>query len=415
MADDLQPGPKSAAEQEPNTTVVMIGVDNLATLEELLGANVGDDVCAALLPIMDRVIGTSGAVSEVGHRKFRLFLQDTSREAVETLIGDIQAEISNKAIKTCAGPVAVTASAGAVNVNAQLLEADDINIIASHALSRAAKRGVNGFHFAVGESALRREQDEAMHAAHAAIGALLKNEIKIAFQPVVRSDGGNTISFHECLARVSDDDGRLISAAAFMPAIEKLGLAAQIDRQILGMAFETMRNHPRARLSVNIHPHTMADRQWIEILQSVVNADPSLGERLIVEVTESAAMIDRDRTTGFMDMLREHGVSFALDDFGAGHTALRYLREFHFDMIKIDGFFVRGIRANPDNAFFVEKLVEIADRFEMMTIAEFVQNAADARLLAGLGVEFFQGFFFGSPSLMLEPTPIPMPNVAAQA
>ena len=126
-------------------------------------------------------------------------------------------------------------------------------------------------------------------------------------------------------------------------------------------------------------------------------------------------MLDPPRTRAFMDRLRAAGVSFALDDFGAGHTSLRYLRDFRFDMIKIDGRFVHDVQDDPDNAFMISTLVEIAQRFEMMTVAEAVQTPAEARCLSALGVEFFQGFQFGSPSLLLKPTPTPMPSIAAQA
>ncbi|MEL6999196.1 MAG: EAL domain-containing protein, partial [Pseudomonadota bacterium] len=100
---------------------------------------------------------------------------------------------------------------------------------------------------------------------------------------------------------------------------------------------------------------------------------------------------------------------------GAGHTSLRHLRDLRFDILKIDGRFIRDIEASPDDAFLVSTLVSIAQRFDMMTVAEAVQTPAEARCLSDLGVEYFQGFFFGSPSLRLSPTEKPMPLIAAQA
>ncbi len=199
-----------------------------------------------------------------------------------------------------------------------------------------------------------------------------------------------------------------------MPAIERLGMAPMIDRRVLQLTFDTMRQHPTARLSVNIFPHTMQDRDWLRSFEDAVEAEPELAERLIVEVTETAAMLDIGRTKSFMNALRAHGVSFALDDFGAGNTSLRQLRDLRFDVLKIDGQFIRGIEQSLDDAFLVETLVTIAQRYEMMTVAEAVQTPAEARFLASLGVEFFQGFCFGSPSLRLNPTTKPMPMVAAQ-
>ncbi|MBY8976518.1 EAL domain-containing protein [Rhodobacteraceae bacterium NNCM2] len=116
-----------------------------------------------------------------------------------------------------------------------------------------------------------------------------------------------------------------------------------------------------------------------------------------------------------MNTLREAGVCFALDDFGAGHTSFGQLRDFRFDIIKIDQSFTSDIANNPDNRFFVETLVSIAERFEMMSIAEGVQTAADARLLSQMGVGFFQGFHFGSPGLILDPLPEPEVSLKVRA
>ena len=124
-------------------------------------------------------------------------------------------------------------------------------------------------------------------------------------------------------------------------------------------------------------------------------------------------MLEPGRTLEFMNRLRRAGCAFALDDFGMGHTSFGSLRDFRFDMIKIDGSFVTDILTNPDSRFFVEKMVEIAGHFEMMTVAEFVQGAAEARVLRDLGVGYFQGFYFGTPSLILDASLEPETVVAA--
>jgi EAL domain-containing protein (putative c-di-GMP-specific phosphodiesterase class I) len=92
-----------------------------------------------------------------------------------------------------------------------------------------------------------------------------------------------------------------------------------------------------------------------------------------------------------------------------GHTSFGSLRDFRFDMIKIDGSFITDITANPDSRFFVQKLIEIGRQFDMMTVAEFVTGAAEARILRDIGVDYFQGFHFGSPCLLLDPVLQPQP------
>lgn len=97
--------------------------------------------------------------------------------------------------------------------------------------------------------------------------------------------------------------------------------------------------------------------------------------------------------------LQKLGISFALDDFGAGYTALRYLKEFQFDILKIDGQFIRGIATDTDNQVLTRAIIAIAQQFDMFTVAEFVESAPDAHMLGQLGVDFLQGYYFGAPTV----------------
>jgi EAL domain-containing protein (putative c-di-GMP-specific phosphodiesterase class I) len=97
--------------------------------------------------------------------------------------------------------------------------------------------------------------------------------------------------------------------------------------------------------------------------------------------------------------MQAQGVSFALDDFGAGMTSFRYLRQFYFDFLKIDGQFIRGIADSADNQCMTAALLGIARQFDMYAVAESVENARDAAVLAAMGVHCMQGYFFGAPTV----------------
>ncbi|MEL7117532.1 MAG: EAL domain-containing protein, partial [Pseudomonadota bacterium] len=137
---------------------------------------------------------------------------------------------------------------------------------------------------------------------------------------------------------------------------------------------------------------------WMQTLERGLNAAPTVGERLILEITESSTMDMPDATIDFMDRLQSRGITFALDDFGAGYTSLKYLRDFFFDIIKIDGSFIRGIHRDPDNQALAKAMISLARHFEMFTVAEFVECQEDAEYLAEIGVDCLQGYYFGAPS-----------------
>jgi EAL domain-containing protein (putative c-di-GMP-specific phosphodiesterase class I) len=150
---------------------------------------------------------------------------------------------------------------------------------------------------------------------------------------------------------------------------------------------------------VNISTRTMRDRAWLRDLRETHARRPDVAERLIVELTESAAVTDAERTKAFLDEVRGLGVAIALDDFGAGYSSFRYVRDFRPDWVKIDGGFVRGVAESADNRLFVDTLVGIARNFDMATVAEFVETEADARVLQDLGVDALQGYRYGRPEI----------------
>jgi len=118
-----------------------------------------------------------------------------------------------------------------------------------------------------------------------------------------------------------------------------------------------------------------------------------------VELTETAALHHFEENARFVSRLREMGVRVAIDDFGAGYTSFRNLQMLHVDIVKIDGGYIQDLSDSPENQIFVRTLVGLAKNFNMRVVAEWVSSDADASLLQSFGVDYFQGFHFGEPSL----------------
>jgi len=225
--------------------------------------------------------------------------------------------------------------------------------------------------------------------------ALQNGRIGLAWQPVLRSGPHQLIAFHEGLLRLRLPSGEVLRAGAFINAVENSPLGKKLDRLALRITLDLLAADPRVRLSVNIGAGTINDLAWNAILTHAARLNPAVPERLIVEITERSAMRDPDSTVKFLSRNRKLGCAFAIDDFGAGQTAFAYFRKFRFDMVKIDGQFIRGLHRNPDHAVLVEVLVRLARHFDMLTVAEFIENADEARAAAALGVDCLQGYYCG--------------------
>ena len=227
--------------------------------------------------------------------------------------------------------------------------------------------------------------------------ALSAGRAQLAFHPVVTADGQQTIAFHEGLMRLTDETGRIIPAAHFMPSIEETVLGRQIDCVSLKLALQHLRDSSELRLSVNVSARSIGDGEWRRILDNGLLDRNGLGDRLIFEISETSAMLLHENVIRFMTEMQPRGVGFALDGFGAGFTAFRYLKDFYFDLVKIDKSFVRGIDRDSDNQVLAEALITVAHQFEMFAVADGVETAAEAAFLSSIGADCLQGYHFGVP------------------
>ncbi|WP_368185016.1 EAL domain-containing protein [Aestuariibius sp. HNIBRBA575] len=231
--------------------------------------------------------------------------------------------------------------------------------------------------------------------------ALAAERCKLAFQPVVRSDQRDQVAFYEGLIRVLDEGGRIIPAHQFMGSIEETEIGREIDTASLKAGFQMLRENPHIRLSVNISARSLADGKWRRTLESNLLQDETVGERLIVEINESSAMNLHEVVVRFMDELQPRGVAFALDDFGAGATSFRHLKDFFFDMVKIDRCFARGVEDSPDNQVLAEALMTVAHQFEMFAVSGGIESEAAAQFMMKIGMDCLQGFHIGIPKMTL--------------
>jgi len=231
--------------------------------------------------------------------------------------------------------------------------------------------------------------------------ALGTDNCKLAMQPVCTTQPGFPVAFHECLIRVMDETGRIIPARQFMGEIEEIGLGRDVDAASLKLAFGLLRAHPDLRLSVNVSARSLGDAAWRRVLDRELDSKAMYVDRLILEIGERSAMQLPEVVIRFMEEMQPYGLAFALDDFGAGMTAFRHLKDFFFDLVKVDSHFIRNIHHDPDNQVLAEALITVAHQFEMFAVAEGVESQAEADFLVSIGVDCLQGYHLGVPKFSI--------------
>ncbi|MFA5580440.1 MAG: EAL domain-containing protein [Paracoccaceae bacterium] len=241
----------------------------------------------------------------------------------------------------------------------------------------------------------QREQDTLFMVRR----AIANKRVVLAYQPVMQAARPGHVAFYEALLRVLDDDGRVIPARDFIDTTETHEMGRLLDCLALEAGLDTLAQVPGLRLSINLSARSIGYPRWRQVLAQGLAAAPDIAERLILEISETSAMLMPDLVTSFMADQQARGISFALDEFGAGSTTFRYLKQFYFDIMKIDGQFIRGMAGSPDNQVLVSALISLARHFEMFTVASAVESDADARILIDAGVDCLQGYFFGLPTI----------------
>ncbi|HTU78668.1 MAG TPA: EAL domain-containing protein [Solirubrobacteraceae bacterium] len=221
------------------------------------------------------------------------------------------------------------------------------------------------------------------------------------FQPIV-GVCDRRVCCHEALLRLADQsDGRLIAPNRFLPAAERYGLIGEIDRLVLERVIALLAREPKARIAVNVSALSVTDASMLAHIERCLEwhgVDPS---RLVIEVTETAAISELARAREFCMRVLTLGCGLALDDFGTGYGSLQYIKHLPFSHLKIDGDFVRRLAHSRTDRLVVSAIAGIARGMGAMTVAEFVSDEATIEILRSYRVDYAQGFAVGRPQAAL--------------
>jgi EAL domain-containing protein (putative c-di-GMP-specific phosphodiesterase class I) len=230
--------------------------------------------------------------------------------------------------------------------------------------------------------------------------ALTHDRLSLHGQPIRNLESGG-IERYELLLRMTGEDGELLPASAFIEAAERSGMIQELDRWVVAHALEVLGRRERegdpVSLHVNISGASLADVSVLEFIERRLDEGDADPARCTFEITDTARVSDYGAATGFADRLTEFGCQVAIDDYGAGFGPFHYLKQIPFDLIKIDGAFIRDMPRNDADQLTVQAIVQIARGLGKTTIAEYVQDDATTQMLREYGVDMAQGYHLGRP------------------
>ena len=404
LLDRLQHALDSCDRTGRNGGLLFIDLDNFKIINDTLGHDVGDSL---LKQVAQRLLGCvrrTETVARLGGDEFVVMLEDLSTDPMEAakhieLVG-------NKILQTLNQPYVLggreyqnTPSIGIALFADQGASVDELMKRADIAMYQAKKTGRNTIRFfdPVMQAAVesRSEMDLALRRA-CDLG-----QLRLFYQVQVNEHG--TIGGAEVLLRWQLPDQSMVSPAQFIPLAEETGLIVPIGLWVLKTACEqlkrwqSMPDRQHLQLAVNVSARQFRQPDFCARVCEVLDQTGVNPHRLKLELTESLVPDNVTETIAVMQVLKDRGVQFSMDDFGTGHSSLSSLKKLPLDQLKIDQSFVRDIASDPDDAAIVQTIIAMANSLGMQVIAEGVETLQQREFLIERGCLNFQGYLFGKP------------------
>jgi diguanylate cyclase (GGDEF)-like protein len=380
-------------------TLLVAAIDGLGRLNEEFGPDEADGIIREVAARMHAILRRRDRLVRYSGNRFALALVSCPFEQAEMAMSRLADLVAAEPLMTAQGPAFVRLRIGAAAAPEHAGDAPGLMRRAEEALA-AAKHSRHGL-CALYERALSREAPRRTGGTPAldVVEALNTRRIVFARQPVVEARC-RTAAFAEALVRIRAADGRIVNAGDIIPAVERAGLVGLVDGRMLELTADYLAARPDERLAINVSPLTLRESEWLGTLAAHLGARPGIASRLIIELTEAAAMRDPQTTRARLDAMKALGVGVAIDHFGAGRASLQHLRSLPVDIVKIDGAFVQNLSRSSDDRFFVRALVDLAHHLNIATVAEWVGDEDTANMLAEWGFDFLQGDHCGAPALV---------------
>ena len=379
---------------------IVIAIDNLASINTMFGHHVADDLIQAVGNRLSVTKRKSDLIARLSSGKFGILLTDIHSVNLQNIGNRFLAAVRDTNFITRSGSISITASGGGCIIPDDAITTDMVFSIADECLAIAKSRGRNNFIPYKAELTKIGEREENIKISGMIVSSIKENRICAAFQPVINYTHTDK-SFYEMLARIKERDGSLVPAYKFIPIAENTGFIRVIDLYILETALELLHKRSDMRFSINLSGHTLANHSLSSgIIDSLIKYK-HVASRLIIEITETVALKDIHDMANFMQKIHDIGYRLALDDFGAGYNSFHNLKSFPFDLVKIDGEYVRDIEKDCRNQIFVKALSEMSEQLGLEVVAEMISKSEEIEILKNYPIDYYQGFMFGKPEIDL--------------
>lgn len=383
-----------------NLGIIILGISNFKRINEFYGRETGDRILNKMASIIQTTLSCDDEIYKLDGTNFGIILENTSKEkikdifdAIKNLFNEEQFFIKYKDI--------LSISAGASLYPKDGKTQDELYQHSKYAKGYAKKNQVSSLIFFSKELFLSREK-------YLKILSLLKNDIEhnfknfdILFQPQIDAKNQN-IKGVEALLRWKCEEFGNVSPLDFIPILEENNLIGIVGRWVLEKSLEIYKNNwskyrPDFFISVNVSLIQFFEKDFVENVKNILEKSQVKPENLILELTESSMVTNISHIKKIYETLKKLGIKIALDDFGTGYSSLGMLKELPIDAIKTDRVFIKNILQDNFNLMFIKFITAICHEVDLKVCIEGIEEEEEYNLIAPLGVDYIQGYYFGKP------------------
>ena len=381
--------------------LLVVDLDRFKLINDSLGHRAGDDLLREVAQRLRSTVRGVDTTVRLGGDEFVILVDGPVTRPEAVAIGTRAIEAMRPAMRLLGIDVHISPSIGIAFYPGDGATVDALLARADAAMYSAKERGRNNVQcFAEGMTTVSQDRVRLESELHE---ALRNGQFELHYQPKVDTSSGR-INSAEALIRWRHPQRGLISPKEFIAVAEEGGLLDAVGEWVL---FEACRQAKAwqqeglrpMRVAVNLAPSQFRLVNLVEQIRKALDAAQLEPQYLEVELTESAVMSDAEESIVILESISRMGVLVSVDDFGTGYSSMSYLRRFPIDKLKIDRCFVTEMTRRSEDASIVRAIISLAHSLHLKVIAEGVETPEQLALLAELGCDQYQGFYF-SPAVL---------------
>lgn len=385
-----------ARRNEQSVVLLTVDLSGFKDINDSLGHQAGDQILREVAYRLSETLRASDTLARVGSDEFSI---------VSTIADDEGAHVlATRVLESLAEPLPIAEQVlslrAAVGIAIGPAHGDTSDLLLRCA--EVALHNAKQTHQAVSvyRAGLETGSQSRLRLMNELPHSLRKGELFLLYQPKVDLRSGNAYGV-EALIRWQHSELGLIPPTEFIALAEQSGKIGLLTQWVLETVVKQMeiwrREDIDVSVSVNLSAHDLHDDSLPGRVMRLLKEHGIVGERLILEITESAMMQDPASAMQVMSRLHDLGVRVSVDDFGTGYSSLAYLHKLAIDELKIDKSFILRLDQQHDDAIIVRSVIDLAHNLGLSVVAEGVENRETYHMLAGFGCDSAQGYYLSKP------------------